>query len=87
MGYMGYRSRGGAFEVKVIRVQVYVIPLNTPQAVPLICKASVVQSTLYLHKLTIIVLFCGFIYLSAHKCNKSTYLYIWWISSKHLINC
>ena len=21
MGYMGYRSRGGAFEVKVIRVQ------------------------------------------------------------------
>ena len=25
MGYMGYRSRGGAFEVKVIMVQVLVI--------------------------------------------------------------
>ena len=26
MGYMGYRSRGGAFEVKVIRVQLSLYP-------------------------------------------------------------
>ena len=25
MGYMGYRSRGGAFEVKVIRVQLQLV--------------------------------------------------------------